>query len=58
MQSKYSNIFWHEGVKVFGERMAAYRTQPRRLMLVVKAAVPRTICAWWWGRGRESSEYI
>lgn len=31
MQSKYSNIFWHEGVKVFGERMAAYRTQPRRL---------------------------
>lgn len=100
MQSKYSNIFWHEGVKIFGERMAAseagrvridhlendvtkallnifehgsrailgaflrllrvkdapesfsfdfqvtdttaYRTQPRRLMLVIKAAATPT----------------
>ncbi len=100
MQSKYSNIFWHEGVKIFGERMAlseagrlridhlendvtkallncfehgteailggflrllrvkdapasftldfqvtdmtAYRTQPRRVMLVIKAGATPT----------------
>jgi hypothetical protein len=31
MQSRYSNIFWHEGVKIFGGRMAQSETGRMRI---------------------------